>query len=169
MEYRENSHAVLTHLAGWGFAPEVQQRMGALVVVWGVFETNLETTLWALRNENVAGMWPSTERGDNSLGKWIDAWAEEAERLGPEAHEILKTAAKAAADLMEYRHTLMHGWVLPSPAIASFIRNPGWNGETRKRPSSDAHVDENLLDMALDAAWTLCRAVIATRSACDDA
>jgi hypothetical protein len=36
--------------------------------------------------------------------------------------------------------------------MSTFIRNPTWNGEIRKRPSHDAHVDANLLDMALDCA-----------------
>ena len=35
-------------------------------------------------------------------------------------------------------------------------------------PSHDAHVDANLLEMALDGAWVLCRFVFAGREACTD-
>lgn len=57
---------------------------------------------------------------------------------------------------MHYRHTLMHGWILAFGNTATFMRNPSWNGELRKRPSSDTHVSDNLLDMAIGAGWTLC-------------
>ena len=53
--HTENSANILKHLGGWGFPPGVQQRLGALAVVWGVFEANLETTLWALKEEQVQG------------------------------------------------------------------------------------------------------------------
>lgn len=140
--------------------------MGALAVVWGVFESNLETTLWALRGEQVKGERPSTDR--TSAGDWIKELGGAWPQLPPEAQEVLSLASLAAFDLMEYRHALMHGWMLPDTTMPAFIRNPRWNGEIRKRPSHDAHVDANLLDMALDCAWVLCRFVFATRDACAD-
>ena len=63
---------------------------------------------------------------------------------------------------------MMHGWMLPSPTMPFFIRNPSWKGEIRKRPSHSAHVDANLLDLALDCAWVVCRFVSAARAACAD-
>jgi hypothetical protein len=164
--HTENSANILTRLNGWGFPPEVQQRLGALAVVWGVFEANLETTLWALRGEQVKGIRPSTDR--TSAGDWIKELGKTWPQSPPEAQDVLSLASQAAFDLMEYRHALMHGWMLPDATMPTFIRNPGWNGEIRKRPSHDAHVDANLLDMALDCAWVLCRFVFAARDACAD-
>jgi hypothetical protein len=164
--HTENSANILAHLSGWGFPPEVQQRIGALAVVWGVFEANLETTLWALRDEQVKGTRPSTDK--TSAGDWIKELGKEWPQFPPEAREVLCSASLAAVDLMDYRHALMHGWMLPSPTMPTFIRNPSWNGEIRKRPSHDAHVDANLLDVALDCAWVLCRFVFAARAACAD-
>lgn len=165
-KHREQSLIVLARLAGWGFSPEVQQRIGALGVVWGVFESNLETTLWALRDEKVAGVRPSTDK--TTISEWIDAMAEGSAKLTTEAQGVLRSAALAAKDLMEYRHALVHGRLIPFPTMPIFIRNPRWNGELRNRPCSDAHVDENLLDMAIDAGWTLCRVVFAAQAACTD-
>lgn len=165
-KHREQSLIVLARLAGWGFTPEVQQRIGALGVVWGVFESNLETTLWALRDEKVAGVRPSTDK--TTISEWIDAMAEGSAKLTTEAQGVLRSAALAAKDLMEYRHALVHGRLIPFPTMPIFIRNPRWNGELRNRPCSDAHVDENLLDMAIYAAWTLCRVVFAAQAACTD-
>jgi hypothetical protein len=62
----------------------------------------------------------------------------------------------------------MHGSMIPSTTMPTFIRNPLWNGEKRKRPTHDAHVDENLLDMAIDSAWSLCQVVFAAGAACAD-
>ncbi len=166
-KHREQSLTVLAHLAGWGFPPEVQQRIGALGVVWGVFETNLETTLWALRDEQVVGVRPSTDK--TSISQWIDSLAEGSAKLSTEAQDVLRSASTAAKDLMEYRHALIHGWLIPFQTMPTFIRNPTWNREIRNRPASDAHVDENLLDMAIDVAWILCRVVFAAKAACSDA
>ena len=165
-KHREQSLKVLDRLAGWGFPPEVQQRIGALGVIWGVFETNLESTLWALHNETVIGVRPSTDK--TTISDWIAALAEGSSVFDPEAQALLRKSAVAAKDLMDYRHTIVHGSLIPFSTGPTFVRNPQWKGELRKRPSSDAHVDENLLDMAIDTAWTLCRVVFAARSACAD-
>lgn len=165
-EHNKQSLNILTHLIGWGFSPAVQQRIGAFGVVWGVFETNLETTLWALCGETVAGLSPSTDK--TTIKKWITALSSGSAKFPVEAQDVLRLTAVAAEDLRNYRHALVHGWLIPYPTMPSFILNPSWNGELRSRPSSDAHVDENLLDMAIDAAWVLCRVIFAARQACTD-
>lgn len=160
-----HSSEILKRLVTWGFSPEVQQRVGALAVVWGVFESNLETTLWVLRGDDVAGVRPWTDK--MQAGDWIKELGKEGgwPQFPTEAQDIIRTTALAAYDLMEYRHAIMHGWLLPSPTAPSFIRNPLWHGEVRKRPSHDAHVDENLLDLAIESIWTLCQVIFATRAA----
>lgn len=166
-EYVLQSQRVLKHLSGWGFPSDVQQRIGALAVLWGVFETSLESALWALKGENVKGVRPSTDK--TSIGEWIDDWPQAAAFLSASSREVVSLASEAAKNLMDYRHAIMHGWMIPSPTMPSFIRNPSWNGEIRKRPSHDAHVDSNLLDLAIDCAWTLCQVVNETRDATKDA
>ena len=122
-----------------GVTSDVQQRLGALGVVWGVFESNLESTLWALRDENVTGVRPSTDK--TSISNWIDALARGSKKFTPEVQDLLHLAGCAAKDLMEYRHALVHGWFIPFPTGPTFIRNSRRNGELRKRLSSEAHVD----------------------------
>jgi hypothetical protein len=164
--HTQNTENILKRVSGWGFPPEVQQRLGALAVVWGIFEANLETTVWALKGEQVKGMRPSTDK--TSVADWIDELSRPSPRFTPLAQEVIAAGAATAFDLMEYRHAVMHGSVLPSPTMPTFIRNPLWHGETRKRKTHDAHVDANLLDMALDGAWVLCRFIFAVRAACTD-
>jgi hypothetical protein len=88
--------------------------------------------------------------------------------MTPDVNEVLRATSLAASDLMAYRHAIMHGAMIPDAAMPSFIRNPSWHQEKRARPSHSAHVDENLLDMAIDAAWVLCEVVFAVRAACID-
>lgn len=126
----------------------------------------METTLWALKGEQVRGTRPSTDK--TTIADWISELGKERPHLVPAAQEVFCAASQAAFDLREYRHAVTHGSMLPSPSMPRFIRNPAWNGEIRMRPSNDAHVDANLLDMALDCAWVLCRFVIAAREMCTD-
>jgi len=163
-KHTERLRTVLDRLVGWGFPPEVQQRIGALGIVWGVFETNLESALWAFRDEDVAGVRPSTD--NSTVSEWIKEFGEGSYKFDKDVQDILQLASLTANDLMEYRHALVHGWLIPFPSGPTFIRNPRWNGELRKRESNDAHVDENLLDMAIDAVWVLCNIVFSARTAC---
>ncbi len=160
------SRTILDQLTGWGFPSEVQQRMGALGIVWGVFETNLESTLWAFHDEDVAGVRPSTDK--STVSDWIKAFGEGSKKFDQDVQDLLRIASLTANDLMEYRHSLVHGWLIPFPSGPSFIRNPRWNGEQRKRESNDAYVDDNLLDMAIDTAWVLCNVVFSARTVCKD-
>jgi hypothetical protein len=164
--HTERSSQILARMTGLGFPPEVQQRIGVLAVVWGIFESNLETTIWALRDDEVAGVRPWTDK--TQISDWIKELGKDWSQLPTEAQAVLHIASLAAYDLMEYRHAVVHGWMLPSPTMPTFIRNPRWHGEERRRPSHDAHVDENLLDMAIDSAWSLCQVVFAARATCTE-
>src|SRR6476619_2386626 len=103
-KHREQSLIVLARLAGWGFSPEVQQRIGALGIVWGIFESNLETTLLTLRDEKVAGVGTST--GNKVISELIAEMAKRSAKLATEDQDVFRLAGLAAKDLMEYRHAL---------------------------------------------------------------
>jgi hypothetical protein len=49
-------------------------RLGAFAVAWAVFESHLETALWALSDETVAGVHPSTDK--KPVSTWIEELAE---------------------------------------------------------------------------------------------
>ena len=83
--------------------------------------------------------------------------------LSNEAHGIISEACLAAKELADYRHAIMHGTVISSEGSVSFIRNPLWHGGKRTKPTHDAHIDENLLDMAIDCAGILSHVVISIR------
>lgn len=147
------SLAVMERLSTLGLPAPVQQRIGAFALSWGLFESTLERAVWALRKEDVRGVRPSTDK--SQVSDWIVVLGNGSEDLSGEANGVLKVTAKAAEDLMRYRHALMHGTLVALPGAPLFIRNPRWNGEIRKRESGDAQIDENLLDLAIEAAWVL--------------
>lgn len=150
----------------WGFNPDILRRIGAFVILWGLFETKLELAVWSLRDERVAGRRPSTDGAP--LRDLIETLGGGSESLDGVACDVLKNAAAAASQLMEYRHSLIHGHMIPSDTMPSFSRNPRWHGEIRKRPSGEAFITESLLDMAIDSVGTLCRVVLATPTACNN-
>ena len=170
---RNNAHSVaalnaMQKITTLGISQAMQRRFGAFAVYWGLFESNLESLVWVLRKEKVKGVRPSTD--GTPVSEWITALKAGSGELPSEANMILSHAADAAENLMSYRHSLFHGTLVafPGAASASFIRNPRWNGEVRKREVGDAHVDENLLDMAIEAAWILLRVALLAKKLPDD-
>ena len=141
-----------------GISIETQQKIGVFAVTWGMFESNLERAVWVLQNENVEGVRPSTDK--SSVHKWIQILERGSNDLTVKANEVLKIAATAAKDLMSYRHSLFHGYLVPLGDTAMFIRNPSWNGEVRNKEFGDAHIEENIIDLAIDASWILFNIII---------
>jgi hypothetical protein len=147
----------------WGFRPKLLRRIGLLVILWGLFETKLEVAVWRLLDEDVAGRRPSTDgKGPYALIKALRAGSP---RLNESACDVLKQAADAAENLMNYRHSLIHGNMIPSAEMPSFLRNASWYGEIRLKGTGEAFVTENLLDMAIDSVGTLCKVALATQGA----
>ncbi|PBC03668.1 hypothetical protein CK220_13940 [Mesorhizobium sp. WSM3860] len=131
-----------------------------------MFESRLEMCLWALRGDQVAGTRPWTDK--TPIGQWLDELAAERQHVPADCLHVLRYAMNAGKDLADYRHAIVHGWMFATGDMPTFIRNPGLFGEKRHRPTHDAHVSENLLDMAVDSAWTLCQVVSLAKAGCDD-
>jgi 2,4-dienoyl-CoA reductase-like NADH-dependent reductase (Old Yellow Enzyme family) len=168
IQYQEQSLKILSQLSKKGLSAEIQQRIGAFHIIWGLFETNIEPTLWALNEETVINKYPSTDK--TILSKQIDFLKNGSRKFTDKANHILNLTSCAAKDLKEYRHALTHGWFIPLPMGPAFIRNPKWFKELRKRKhvTNEAHIDENLLDMAIDTAWTLYSVTIIAKEVCKD-
>jgi len=154
----------VTHrLSAVGLTPNILQKLGTFAVTWGLFESTLERAVWVVKKENVQGKRPSTDKAPPS--KWLVELSAGTADLSSGANEILKLAAGAAADLMDYRHSLMHGTLIASPGASWFVRNTQCCGAVRNKPFGDAHVDDNLLDLAVETAWNLYRVVLSITKA----
>lgn len=157
----------MERLGTWGFSTQTLQRLGGFAVLWGMFESKLEAALWALSGEQVHGVRPFTDK--LPISAQIKQLVERSGRLSQSAQRVIGDGADAAMHLMEYRHATMHGAMIPSGLGGpSFIRNPQWHGVKRGRPTHEAHIDENLLDLAIDTAWVLCRLLFAIVGTADE-
>jgi hypothetical protein len=141
--------------AFFGITVEMQRRIGTFVVAWGMFEVNCEPLVWTLRNEDPKDKIPSTDRRPISellisMHKWSE---DEPSHKFSQQVALLSTVAD---DLLYYRNAIIHGRAFPGP---SFVSNAPIFGELRKRDSSTAHVSEQLLDMAAEAANILIKSL----------
>lgn len=159
--HRLKAEKIIAYIGRIGVSLAIQQRIGAFVVIWGIFESNLENVLWLLKEEKVEGVKPTTE--GKPAGLLMDELGLLNGILSDEAHGIISEACLAAKELADYRHAIMHGTVTSFAGSVSFIRNPLWHGGKRTKPTHDAHIDENLLDMAIDCAGILSHLVISIR------
>jgi len=136
----------------FGFTPEVLQRIGAFIVAWGLFESQLEfMTLMAMGEKIKKEQRPVTDclQPSDLLSRFRKA----AQNFLPDTRTAAEILVDTAEDLLVFRNAIIHGRALPPPAGGPmFINNRAWFGEKRKRPETEAQISDDLLDMALECA-----------------
>ena len=151
----ESAAVMALYESHFGLTAPILQRIGAFAVAWGVFETQLELATLVLLGERVeVGHRPSTDsiQASDLISRFRRAGA----ALGPEFAKACDELASAAADVLIFRNTIMHGMAIPPPAGGpKFAKNTAWFGEKRKRPFAEAQVSERLLDLAIQCTCTL--------------
>lgn len=155
-DYPAKSLDIQARLLMLGLRPNHLMLMGAFITTYGLFETTLERALWTLSEKSIEGVRPFTETM-NTEAQFTMLGAGSA-KLSDKINAILKVAAHAAADLNEYRNSLVHGYILSfgPGSVPSFMKNPHWHGATgRKKAVGDAYIDEPFQDLVLIAAWNL--------------
>lgn len=152
-EYPEKAQAVLARLSTLEMTPERLMKIGAFIVTYGLFETSLERALWSIRGVNVEGVRPFTEALSSS--DWLKMLGEGSPGLSSGCNFVLREASIVAADLAEYRHSIIHGQLIAVGGAPWFLRNPAWHGEKRRKPTGDASTEEPMLDLAIASASTL--------------
>lgn len=164
--YEEESFKVISRFIALHLTPERLMKIGAFVVCYGQFETTLERALWTLREIDVKGVRPFTEKLPSD--KWFEYLGNGNDKLSNECNTVLNLASLAAIDLAYYRNSLVHGYLLPLGDKPSFMRNPRWHGELRNKRTGDAYIEEPLLDLAIISGWTLFRVVSLTEKIFED-
>lgn len=164
--YEEEAFKVISRFIALSLTPDRLMKIGAFVVCYGQFETTLERALWTLKEVDVKGIRPFTEK--LASDKWFECLGEGNHKLTEECNAVLKEASLTALDLSNYRNSLIHGYLLPIGDTPSFLRNPAWHGEKRNKNSGDAFIEEPLLDLAILSAWTLFRLVRLTEKVFED-
>lgn len=131
--------------------PPVLQRIGAFLVLWPVIEEALDRIVWKLSNEDVVWKIPTTEGVQPS--KKLERFFSLAKECRNDKTWVscIGYVNDTLRHLIEVRNTLAHGHILPSLVGAGTVRNPGWDGAKRKRPSETLYYDENIMDILLAA------------------
>ena len=134
----------------YGMSRATLERIGAFIVMWALFENQLETALWRLTGENPNGVRPSTDAVP--VTALISRFREETSgAAGDDWRMVVDLICETAGCLAEYRNAIAHGQLLPASVGGGSILNARWHGEQRKREPVTAHLDENLVGSMLDA------------------
>lgn len=143
----------------FGLTPSMQRCVGVLVVAWGIFECNLEPVIWALSGENPSGTKPTTDA--KPVSDWINRFREITTKLHPRIAEVGAQTSDAADDLQVFRNAIVHGWIIP-PEVGgpAFVSNPTCFREKRKRATTDAHISDITLTMAIECADILTESIV---------
>lgn len=159
-DYPGESLDIQARIRSFGLTSHNLGLIGGFVVAYGLFETTLERALWTLKEEDVKGLRPFTERMNTEAQFKLLAGGNP--RLTDKCNMVLATAALAAEDLNDYRNSLVHGYLASFGAESTpwFMRNPAWHGVKRNKTVGDAPIDEPFQDLVLIAAWTLFRLVL---------
>lgn len=141
-------------LAQHGFSPEIQQAIGAFVCFWSMLETRIEHVIWSFDGKPQRGERPDTD------AEPLAAWLRRLDKIRDEAQDevalVLTDFIAATSDLAAYRHAIAHGWLIPKGVGGpTFLTNTRYGEIDRKRPSQDAHVSLDMIDLAISAAMNL--------------
>lgn len=139
----------------FGLTQEILHRLGGFIVAWGLFENQLEPmTLVALGEKIQKGRRPVTDCLQPS--DLLMRFRKGVQIFLPETIDAAEILADTAEDLLVFRNAITHGRALPPPAGGpKFLNNAAWLGEGRKRPPTEAHISDHLLDMAIECAGIL--------------
>lgn len=143
----------------FGFRPAYQQRVGAFVVLMSSFERFLEIAAWSVFDAKPdLGEIPFTDK--KPITEVVKKVLSKADEMPAGLATMVRLMCNTADDLIAYRNAMAHGWLLPAfpGGEPQFVSNAAYHGEKRSRQAQQAHISENLLDMAVDAAMTLCEA-----------
>jgi hypothetical protein len=118
-------------------------------------ENQIEHAIWAVTEEEPAGNRPSTDRQQISerLATLGEKSAVHPDVMVQKAGQLVAAIGK---DITEYRNAIAHGWIMgPEVGGPSFVSNPTWFGELRRRKTVSVVTTDTLLDMAIECAETL--------------
>ncbi len=133
--------------SAYGLTPSMLSKIGSLAVLCGNIEYWLEAAIWGLKNENVKGKHPSTD--NKPVTELINQLRKCASEQDTEYFSnFIKAWCAAAEPAFHCRNSIFHGVTLSfNGSPPSFIRNPRWSGEYRKRNPASFLADEHILGL----------------------
>lgn len=142
-----------------GLTPMVSQRIAAIIIFAAAIEHHLERALWKLEGANPMGIRPETDA--KMISDLIGCLKHspqpcQQERSAP----LLETWCNAARLAFAIRNDIAHGVPTNLGDTLTFMNNPRWHGEKRKRPFSDYWADDHSLDLIRHVFAVLLRVIV---------
>ena len=162
---RENKMAVRLY----GNSPQIEEYFGldvltcrkitAIIIYSGNIEYYLERAIWRLKNVEPEGTRPETDT--KNITKLLSMF----QSLAPESDHAYRphwivTWCKAAKSAFDIRNNIAHGFAHLRGETMTFMRNPRWEGEERKRAFGDFWCQTAELEMTADSFATLVRMIM---------
>ncbi len=143
-----------------GLTIPMLEKIGAIAVLAGNIEYEIEMTVWALEGHNPAGKRHSMD--GRPISDWIKALADVSSSLPTGNLKNLTVMwCQAAEPAFKCRNSIFHGVTLSSDSErVSFLKNPRWHGEIRKREFSRFHGDEHTLALMEQVFAVLYRVIV---------
>lgn len=146
---------VQTHL---GLTPEIGAKIAAIISFAGAIEHFLERALWRLRGIDPKGMKPDTDA--KIISDLIAMLAKYGDGLATYDHRaFINMWCAAAKSGFVIRHNIAHGVPMKVGDTLSYMRNPRWEGEIRKREFGDFWADAHTLNLVREAMAVLYRSI----------
>lgn len=145
-------------MAQMGFTTEVALGIAAIISFAGGIEYHLERALWRIRGIDPKGMKPDTDtRMSGELIAMLEKVA--SNRAIDAERRFLLDWCEAARSAFTIRHNIAHGVPMRFGETLTFMRNPRWEGEQRRRAFGDFWADPHTLDLVKQAMATLLRII----------
>lgn len=155
-DYPGKSKDIQARLTMLGLMASHLMLMGAFITAYGLFETTLERALWTLSERSIEGVRPFTETmKTEDQFKMLGSGSA---KLSEKTNAVLKVSAGAAADLNEYRNSLVHGYLIAygGDSVPSFMKTPrGTARRAGRKLLAMRTLNEPIQDLVLIAAWNL--------------
>lgn len=119
-----------------------------------MLETRLEHVIYSFDGKPLPGERPETDA--EPLAAWLHRLGKIRDEAQDQLALVLADFIAATTDLAAYRHAIAHGWLIPKGIGGpTFLTNTRFGDIERKRPSQDARVTLEMIDLAISAAMNL--------------
>ena len=143
-----------------GLTASMLAKIGAIAVLAANIEYETETTIWALETHDSASKRHSM--GRHPMRGGIKALADASSSLPPgNFKDLVATWCQAAEPAFKCRNTIFHSMTISDDSEqVSFLKNPRWQGEIRKRELARFHTGEHTLALMEQVFAVLYRVIV---------
>jgi hypothetical protein len=143
----------------WNLQFSNSQKIAAIITYFGTLEYYAERAIWKLKGIDPKGVQPETDA--KSVSQLISKLEECSDQLDDQnERDFLNLWCRAARSGFVIRNNIAHGVANKRGDTLTYMRNPRWHGEERKREFGDFWADDSTLDMVCESLAVLLRIIV---------